>query len=244
MSLKLSREGRVLRATLARPEKRNALDQALCEALVQAVESDAGCVLIDAEGDVFCAGMDLDAADAQATRIHQKLFSMGARSTVPIVCAVQGAALGGGLGLIANAHVAIAAHGVQFGLTEIRVGMWPYVIWPAVVTAMGERRAKMLALTGRLFGAKDALDWGLVHETVPAVELDDRATASAHAFADSSRTTIAAGLGFVARARELPLDEALRAALETREQTFASPDFQEGAAAFREKRKPRWPSIE
>jgi enoyl-CoA hydratase/carnithine racemase len=215
----------------------------MCQAIVDAVEQAPGAVLIDAEGDVFCAGMDLESANAEATAIHARLFSIGFRSTTPIVCAIQGPALGGGLGLIANAHVAIAAHGAQFGLTEIRVGMWPYVIWPSVVAAVGERRARMLALTGSIFGLKEALDWHLVHESVPPVELDDRATAVAQALADSSRGTIASGLGFSNRVRALPLEPALTLALAERSKTFESADFAEGIAAFREKRRPKWPSL-
>lgn len=243
MSCKQTREGRVLRVTLARPDKRNALTAEMCEAIVDAVHQSPGAVLLDAEGDVFCAGMDLEAANADATAIHARLFSIGFRSTTPIVCAVQGPALGGGVGLIANAHLAVAAHGTQFGLTEIRVGMWPYVIWPSVVAALGERRARMLALTGSVFGLKEALDWQFIHESVPLVELDDRATAMAHALADSSRGTIAAGLGFANRVRGLPLDPALELALAERAKTFESADFAEGIAAFREKRRPRWPSL-
>jgi enoyl-CoA hydratase/carnithine racemase len=243
MSCKQAWEGRVLRVTLARPDKRNALTAEMCQAIVDAVEQAPGAVLIDAEGDVFCAGMDLESASAETTAIHASLFSIGARATTPVVCAVQGPALGGGVGLIANAHVAVAAHGTQFGLTEIRVGMWPYVIWPSVVSAIGERRARGLALMGNVFGINEAMDWQLIHESVPAVELEDRATAIAHALAESSRSTIVAGLDFANRARSLTLDQTLELALATRAHTFASEDFAEGIAAFREKRRPQWPSL-
>jgi enoyl-CoA hydratase/carnithine racemase len=244
MSLKISREGRVTRLTLARPEKRNALDEALCAALVEAFEQPCGCFLLDAEGPVFCAGMDLESASPSATRLHERLFTIGAQSGVPIVCAVNGPALGGGLGLVANAHIAVAAQGAQFGLTEIRVGMWPFVIWPSVTAALGERRAMMLALTGRLFGSTEALQWGFAHEVVPPVELDDRATAIAAAIAESSRTAIELGLRLAREAQDHPLEETTRAAMLLREQAFASPDFAEGVAAFREKRRPRFPSIQ
>ena len=119
------------------------------------------CVLIDAAGNFFSAGMDLDEAlspDAsEKTAIHERLFTLGARATKPIVAAVQGPALGGGVGLMANAHIVVAAHGTTFGLTEIRIGMWPFVIFRSVSNAIGERRATELALTGRIFGLPAAL---------------------------------------------------------------------------------------
>ena len=104
----------------------------------------------------------------------------------PIVCAVQGPALGGGIGLICNAHVAVAAHGSSFGLTEIRIGMWPFVIYRSVALALGERRALELSLMGRIFNVPEAVQWGLIHEAVPAFELDDRVTAIAMHLAQSS----------------------------------------------------------
>jgi enoyl-CoA hydratase/carnithine racemase len=249
MSLKISREERVLRLTLNRADKRNALDSQLCRSIVDAVESaqnDAGIgsILIDARGDVFCAGMDLDEAAeegaAERTTIHERLFTFGVRVRKPVVAAVAGPALGGGLGLVANAHIVVAAHGCNFGLTEIRVGMWPFVIWRAMVTAIGERRTTMLALTGKIFGVNEALQWGLVHEVTPPFELDDRATAIAMHLADSSAQAIRLGLDFLRESRGVDAHAAGDLALRFRERAFASEDFREGVAAFREKRKPQW----
>ncbi|MDX2182200.1 MAG: enoyl-CoA hydratase-related protein [Bryobacteraceae bacterium] len=238
--LKSEPDGRVLRLTLARPDRRNALNNELCQALLAALREPAGAILIDAEGPTFCAGMDLDDATPASTAIHAELFTIGYRTRTPIVTAIQGPALGGGLGIVANAHVAIAAQGAQFGLTEVRVGMWPFVIWPAISRALGERRARMLALTARIFGSTEALSWGLVHEVVPPVELEDRALAVAHQLAESSPTAIEEGLGMIADGAIL--DEARRS-VELRAPVMNSPDFAEGIAAFREKRKPIWPSI-
>ena len=244
MSLKISREGRVLRLTLACSEKKNSLSVDLSRALVDASKEATGAILIDSEGPVFCSGMDLSSpGQCEETRIHEKLFTMGIWSEVPIICAVQGPALGGGLGLIANSHIAIAAQGTQFGLTEIRTGMWPFVIWNSMVSALGERRALMLALTGRLFGTAEAYQWGLIHEVVPLIELDDRATAIAHQMAESSAVAIGLGLRNTRESRDLPLEDASRLALQLRAEAFQSPDFQEGLSAFHEKRKPEWPSL-
>jgi enoyl-CoA hydratase/carnithine racemase len=248
-SLEISREQRVLRVTLNRPEKRNALTSEICGNIADTVEAaehdeSVGAIILDAKGDVFCAGMDLDEAilpgAADQTVVHQRLFTLGARVMKPIVCAVQGPALGGGIGLICNAHVAVAAHGSSFGLTEIRIGMWPFVIYRSVALALGERRALELSLMGRIFNVPEAVQWGLIHEAVPAFELDDRVTAIAMHLAQSSPQAIAKGLEFVAKTRGMDPITAAPVALEMRRSTFESADFHEGVAAFREKRRPNY----
>ncbi len=252
-NLEINLEERVLRITLNRAEKRNALSFALCRELSAAFESadgrGAGAVLLTANGNVFCAGMDLsealdEGAAEEAAAAHDLLFTAGARLTVPIVAAVNGPALGGGLGLLANAHIAVAAQGATFGLTEIRIGMWPFLIWRAVARVLGERRALELALTGRTFGTTEALAWGLVDFVVPPFELEDRAWQIASGVAASSRDTIRRGMAFVHAARDLDWDDAGRLAMEARGPVFNGVDFREGIAAFRERRKPKWPSLE
>lgn len=252
MSLVLvEREGRVLRITLNREDKRNALSAEMCESIVNAVEdagSDpaAGAVLIDSRGPVFCAGMDLVEAvsprAAELTAIHEKLFTLGVRATVPIVVAVEGPALGGGVGLVANGHIVVAAQGSSFALTEIRIGMWPFVIFRSLSLALGERRAVALSLSGRVFSAQEALQFGLVHEVAPAIEAGDRATAIAHYLGELSPETIERGLAFVRESRDLADTDAVALAARCRALNFASPDFAEGVRAFHEKRKPSWPS--
>ncbi len=253
MSLEISRTGRLLRVALNRPEKRNALDSALCEALVAALkdaDADAsiGSILLEGRGEVFCAGMDLDEAlqpgAAERTAIHEELFTIGMALGKPLVAAVQGAAYAGGLGLVANAHVVVAAQGTTFGLTEIRIGMWPYVIYRTVCAAIGERRALELSLTSRIFSAADALQYGLIHQVAPQIEYGDRAEDLALKLAGASAETIRAGMEFARRARGLAWKEAGELAREYRRLAFASPDFAEGVKAFKEKRKPEWPSVE
>lgn len=247
--VEIAREGRVLRLTLNRADKRNALNSEVCRTLAEAAEGaeeDAGigAILLDARGEVFCAGMDLDEAsepDAQdRTAIHERLFTLGVRLRKPLVAAVNGPALGGGLGLVANAHLVVASHGTSFGLTEIRIGMWPFVVWRAVAIAIGERRTTGLALTGRIFSVNEAMQWGLVSEVTPPFELDDRATAIAIHLAESSPQAIRLGLEFVHASRGLDTTSAGRLALKARAEAFASDDFAEGVRAFREKRKPQW----
>jgi len=251
--LEVRQEGRVLRLTLNRPEKRNALTLAMCREVAETLrraESDrrVGSVLLDASGDVFCAGMDLDEALAgdpdEHSRVHEELFTIGARLALPVVAAVSGPALGGGVGLVANAHVVVAAQGATFGLTEVRLGLWPFVVYRAVAAAIGEHRAMELALTGRIVSAQDALAWGLVHHVVPPFELDDRASAIAAGLAASSQEALRRGMAFVNQSRALDSEAVGELARRARKAAFESPDFQEGVRAFREKRRPTWPSLE
>ncbi|HYO80325.1 MAG TPA: enoyl-CoA hydratase/isomerase family protein [Bryobacteraceae bacterium] len=248
-SLLVSREERVLRITLNRPEKKNALNAELCRGVLSAVEeADAdpgiGCVLLDSRGDVFCAGMDLDETttpEGQAIAdIHGRLFTIGRWLRKPLVAAISGPALGGGVGLVANAHIAVAVQGCTFALTEVRIGMWPFAIWPAIAQALGTRRALSLALTGRVFSVAEAVQWGLVHEVAPAFELDDRAFATAVHLAGLSAATLRSGLEFVRAVEGLEGEAAVALALARRAEVFRSPDFLEGVAALREKRRPRW----
>jgi len=248
-NLKRSPEGRLLRLTLARPEKRNALNVALCRELVLAfreAEADdaVSVILVDAEGPAFCAGMDLDEAlepnATENTGIHTELFTLGARARKPIVAAVEGAALAGGTGLVANAHVVVAADDATFGLTEIRIGLWPYVVFSAISLAIGERRTVELGLTGRICGAAEALTWGLVHHVIPAAEVNARATGIARGISEASPEALRIGLDLVRRNRGKNPEEAAEIASGLRAENFRHPDFAEGVRAFREKRKPRW----
>lgn len=244
-----SREGRLLRLTLNRPEKNNLLTLALRLELLAALEeaaadSQVGCVLLDASGPMFCGGLDmeevLEMGPKAAGGPDLRLFGFGMGYAKPVVAAVQGPCLGAGVGLAANSHVVVAAQGVKFGLTEIRCGFWPFAVHGAVVRAMGERRVLELSLTGRVFSSQDAMQYGLVHEIAPAFELDDRATSVAQHLASISRDAIWCGLEFMRRWRVEPAGSL---AEEMAQELAASADFQEGVRAMREARKPDWPSL-
>ena len=196
MSLRIEQDGPLCRIALAAPEKRNVLDAAGCRDLLREFrDAEAnpvtGAILLEADGQVFCAGAESDGED---------LFSIGGRIAKPIVAAVQGVAVSGGLALVANAHVVVTAQGTSFGLTDIREGNWHAPVFRAVAAAVGERRALELGLTGRIFSTAEALAWGLVHHVVPAFELDDRASEIANALAAASPEAIRAALD-VNRAR-------------------------------------------
>jgi enoyl-CoA hydratase/carnithine racemase len=248
--LEISRSGRVLSLRLNRPEKRNALNAELCRAIVRAVEDgdadhSVGAILLAANGPAFCAGMDLAEVrpgnSEEINLAHEQLFTLGARITTPLIGAIEGAALGGGAGLVANCHIALASPQATFGLTEIRLGLWPFLIFRSVTAAIGERRTLEMALTGRIVSPAEAKDIGLIHEVGENAAAHARVVAEA--VAASSPTSIRSGMAFIQEVRGRNWQEAGEIGRRIRNQVFESADFREGISAFREKRGPKWPSL-
>jgi enoyl-CoA hydratase/carnithine racemase len=243
--------GRVLKLTLDRPDKRNALNYELCDALVREIgdashDPGIGSILLTGSGKSFCAGMDLvEAAEVGVNEainlVHDRLFTLGARIAKPLIAAVQGAAVGGGTGLVANCHIVVAGVDATFGLPEIRLGLWPFLVYRAVADAVGERRAVELSLTGRTLQAEQAMDLALVTEI--AADPEKRAMEVAEMVANFSPTAIQNGLCFVQEVRGQDWESTGRMARRIRDRVLSGQDFQEGVRAFREKRQPRWPSL-
>jgi enoyl-CoA hydratase/carnithine racemase len=191
MSVRIEQDGRLRRITLASPEKRNFLDEDACINLLEEIrdavaDPATGAILLEAEGPVFCGGA-MPGEDCD-------LFSIGRRMAKPLVAAAQGVAISGGVALLANAHVAIAAQGTSFGVTDIREHKWHRQIYDALAGAIGERRALEIGLTGRIFTTPDALAWGLVHMVTPAFEMADRANDIASALANADAEVVRAAM--------------------------------------------------
>jgi enoyl-CoA hydratase/carnithine racemase len=239
-------EGRVLRLCLNRPDQRNSLTMKLCKELVQEFDRAqkdhrVGSVLLTGMGDCFCAGMEINEAArgdvASVSRVQETLFTIGARLTKPLIGAVQGVALGSGMGLVANCHVAIAAENATFGLTGIRSGLWPFVIFPSISAAVGQRRALALTMTGEVINAAEALRIGLVHQVVPIGEVEQRALDVAHTVANYSLNAMHCGLGFAHEIQGHAWKAASCKASLVREQYLKSADFQADLSAFLNQKK-------
>ena len=252
MNLLVEKKHRVLHVILNRPEKRNALTSEMCQGIVNAVisvqeDQSIGSVLITGAGPVFSSGMDLDEALASSgsemTLIHEKLFTIGAQSLKPLVVAVNGAALGGGLGLVAQGHVVVAEHSSVFGLPEIRIGLWPFLVYRALEAALGARRMLALSLMGRTFPAEDAQAWGLIHQVCHDDEVCDRGWAVARDLAKACPIAIEAGMQYARGSREQTWEEAGKLAASLRDRLMSSEDFKEGCAAHKAHRDPQWPSM-
>ncbi len=245
----------VARLTLQRPERHNAFDDQLIAQLQGTLEhlaADRGVrvVVLQAEGKSFSAGADVawmarmaqydhraNLEDAEClARLMYTLYTL----PKPTVAKVQGAAIGGGVGLVACCDIAIASHRASFALSEVRLGLIPAVIGPFVVRALGERQARRYFLTAERFDAPTAHSLGLVHEVVTPEALETRVQGLVDTLlANGPRAMAAAkahvqGLG-AAIDGAVTKDSAERIAA-----LRASPEGREGLAAFLEKRPPRW----
>jgi len=241
--LKIERDGRVLRVTLARPERRNAFDAALIAELAEAFADvgDARAVLLEGEGPSFCAGADVEWQRASvelsyeenvedAMRLYRMLETIDS-CPVPVVCCVHGFALGGGSGLVACADVAVAWPDAVFGFTEVRLGIVPAVISPFVLPRIGAA-ARRYFLTGERFDAAEALRIGLVSEV--AVDGGERAEQIVRDILEGGPIAVGEAKRLV-RARPTGIDTA-RIAAERR----TSDEGQDGLRAFLERRAPGW----
>ncbi|QWT21740.1 enoyl-CoA hydratase/isomerase family protein [Bacillus sp. NP157] len=186
-AVELTRQGAVARLVMNRPEVHNAFDDALIADLTAAIdEVDADptvrAVVLTGEGASFSAGADLNwmrgmasASEASNRDDSLRLARLMRRLqflSKPTVARVNGAAFGGGVGLVACCDIAIAADGAKFALSEVKLGLVPAVISPYVIAAIGLRQARRLFVTGEIVGAAAATSMGLLHEHVPAEELD------------------------------------------------------------------------
>lgn len=242
--------------TLNRPEVHNAFDDRMITELTAALEAVAArpelsVVQLAAAGASFSAGADLgwmrrtagyakEENRADAERLARLLQSL-ATLPKPTVALVQGAAYGGGVGLIAACDIALAVDGAHFGLTEVRLGLVPAVISPYVIGAVGARWARRLFLTGERFGTDLALRIGLVHEVLPADRLAARAGEIAALLKEGAPKAQAEAKALVTQVAGEGADEFLidyTSALIARMR--AAPEGREGVAAFLEKRKPVW----
>jgi methylglutaconyl-CoA hydratase len=246
----------IARVTLDRPAVHNAFDDALIAELTAAFRSLDGddrvrVIVLAGTGKSFSAGGDLNwmkrmAGYGMAENLRDAeglgaLMSSLDRLAKPTVGLVQGAAYGGGVGLVACCDIAIAASSAKFCLSEVKLGLIPAVISPYVVRAMGARAARRYFLTAEVFDAETARRLGLVHEVAPADGLEAAAAPIVDALLAAGPHAQAAAKARIARVAGAPIDDALVADTARRiAEIRATDEGREGVGAFLEKRKPRW----
>jgi methylglutaconyl-CoA hydratase len=259
--IRLDVGGAVARLTLTRPEVRNAFDDGLIAELTAALavvrktfESDGEkaprALVLTGEGSAFCAGADMNwmrrsvrysqaENEEDALRFAQMLVALD-ELPIPTIARVNGACLGGGMGLIACCDLVVASDAADFGFTEVRLGIAPAVISTFVLAKVGVAAARRWFLTGEIFKAETARAIGLVHEIATAAELDPAVDRLAAAIAGNGPLAVAAAKRLIRENTTLAHDDAIDNSVRAIAALRASPEGQEGLSAFLEKRRPAW----
>ena len=253
--LRIEQRGPARWLILNRPERRNALSRDLVRALHGAVTiaasfADVRCIVLAGAGPVFCAGADLHefrqaddpavlAADGE---LLARLLEAISTSPKPVIVRAHGAAIGGGVGLVAAADFAIADLDARFTLSEVRLGLTPAVISPFVLRALGRRNAQAFMLSSTAIDAHEARRLGLISKVVEPQALDAAVDDLIDHLAQAAPGALADVKSLINDVDGLPLEEARHVTVQALANRRMSPEGQEGMAAFLEKRKPNWAS--
>jgi methylglutaconyl-CoA hydratase len=243
----------VARLVIARAERKNAFDAELIADITAAakrIDRAARVVVLRSEGDAFCAGADVgwmrsmadysreqNVADSTAlARMFRTLYDL----EVPLLARVQGAAIGGGAGLVAMADIAVASTEATFAFTETRLGILPAVVSPYVVRKIGPARATALFVTGSRIDAKRAHEIGLIERLVEPADLDAAVGRVVEAILQGGPQATRAAKRLVREVEGRPVAEVVELTVELIAGIRVTPEGQEGMRAFLEKRDPHW----
>ena len=250
-------ENGVQTITLNRPEKRNALSPAVIEeltmALYDAEHCECGVIILTGAGSAFCAGLDLEHLQTLEAHTHEenrrdsenmaKVLRTLYEFPKPVIAAVNGPAIAGGMGLATIPDFTLAVPEAKFGYTEVKIGFIPAIVASFLLRQIGEKRTRELLLTGKLIKAQEALNLGLVTQVVPAEELMQSAQALAQCLLQNSPQAMTAVKRLLAKHARHRLDDELEEAIRANAMQRSTEDFKEGVRAFLERRKADWPSL-
>jgi methylglutaconyl-CoA hydratase len=254
-SIVLSQDGPVATLSLSRPDLHNAFDAQMIAELhdcfaALAADDTARVVVLSGLGPSFCAGADLNwmraslewsreqnEADADAlAAMFETIWSL----PKPLIGRINGAALGGGAGLVACCDIAVAADTARFGFSEVKLGLIPAVIAQYVVPKIGVSHARALFISGERFTAERAFEIGLVHAVTGSENLDATVGTLVTRMLTSGPAAAGAAKRLVDAVWALERDAARRYVVGAIAEARTSAEGQEGVRAFLEKRKPDW----
>jgi isohexenylglutaconyl-CoA hydratase len=257
--LLVTRDGPVVRATMNRPDRRNAMSTAMVEALDAliaglATDREARVLVLTGAGGHFCAGLDLTEVGAAQGSVEERLARQlernrrtGARfaalSALPqvVIARVQGSAFAGGLGWVCSADIAFASVDARFAAPEVRRGLVPAQILPLLVQRMGRAAATRLVLQGNAIDAAEAARVGLVHQVFPDGDaLDGAIAALIRDVVQGGPMALAETKGLLAALGAPAPEGYAEAGAQAFARCAASPESAEGIAAFKERRPPSW----
>jgi len=240
--------------TLNRPDKRNAISFELIDDLLrgldEVVKSDALVVILTGNGRAFCSGMDLENLKELIGRSPEenlkdsetmvRLFRSLYEFPRVTIAAVNGAAIAGGTGLALLCDFTLAVPETKFGYTEVRIGFVPAIVSTFLLRQVGEKQARDLLLTGRIFGAEEAFRMGLISEIVAPENLMARSRELAALLMENSPASLRATKKLLNDHARSDLDTQIEAAVRENAAIRTTADFREGIASFLEKRRPVW----
>ena len=253
-TLTVAHEDRVSVITLNRPDKRNAVSFELVSEILEALDeiekSGAQVIIITGAGKAFCAGLDLEELKGLLGKTHEQNVKDSARMAqlfrriydypLPMIAAVNGAAIAGGTGIATMCDFTLAVPETKFGYTEVKIGFVPAIVSSILVWQVGHKIARDLLMTGRLFDAAEAHRYGLVNEIVAPERLMARARELAAQLLENSPSSVRLTKklinGFIAE----QLEQQMKQAVEDNARIRTTADFREGVSAFLEKRPPNF----
>ena len=244
----------VLSITLNRPEKRNAINTVMGNEIAYALsyasqESNVRVVIIQAKGEVFCAGGDLASMSGQVEETVSTVPKIGGFDSIsllirninkPVICKIQGSVYAGALLLVSNATHAIAVNEAKFAAPEIKRGIWPFMVMAGLFRVMPKRQGLDFIMRGEAIDAMTAEKYGLITQAVGKDELDQTVNKLATDFANLPPKTMKMGLAAYNRQDAMAFDDALPYLKEQLAKCLQAEDAKEGIAAFFEKREPKW----
>ncbi|HXG59051.1 MAG TPA: enoyl-CoA hydratase/isomerase family protein [Thermoanaerobaculia bacterium] len=255
-TLSVEESGGVLTVALNRPEVHNAFNDELIAEAIDLFEdigskTEARAVVLRGGGPNFCAGADLNWMSRMVSYTREenirdsarlaKMFAVMNDCPLPVIGRIQGAAIGGGVGLVSVCDIAIATRDAKFGLSEVKLGILPAVISPYVIAKIGVTHARALFLTGERFDAERALRIGLVHRLADSIDdLDAAVNETVAQLRSSGPEAVRECKKLIAYVASHDYEDAVPYTIETIATRRVSPEGQSGMKAFLEKKKAPW----
>lgn len=253
-TLDLSLNDYVLTVTLNRPERKNAINPTMSNELVYIFDyakqaKDVRVVILAAKGDIFCAGGDLRSMSGGDDGIVSNVPKRGETDEIslrirhmnkPVIAKIQGPVLAGALLLVCNATHAYAADHAYFSAPEIKRGIWPFMVMAGLFRVMNKRDGLDFIMRGNSLTADQAVESGLINDTVPAADLDQTVETLSRELAMLAPQTMQLGLAAFNAQEDMAFDTALPFLRTQLEACLKSTDAKEGITAFLEKREPKW----
>jgi len=251
---KIDIQNNILTITLNRPERKNALNTVMTNEINYALayakqERSIRVVILEAEGDVFCAGADLKNMSGREKQPESAIPSLKGSTDIslsirhlnkPVIAKIQGKVLAGALLMVSNATHAIAADHVTFSAPEILRGIWPFMVMAGLFRVMPKRAGLDFIMRGQPIDSAQAESWGLINQSVETNHLDQTVNNLATDLANLAPSSMQMGLAAYNKQDSMSFDEALPFLQEQISACVQSDDAKEGITAFLEKREPNW----